>query len=91
MKSLFSKVIAIVAGATAFLGISVNNVMAMASPPSSQPASITEITSKSPLYLEHGKSIVGNMLAYDDGGHSSHSSHESHSSHASHASHYSGD
>jgi len=90
MKSLFSKVMAIVAGATAFLSISVNNVMAMASPPVSQSASITEITSVSPLYLEHGKSIAGSMLAYDDDGHYSHSSHESHESHSSHSSHYSG-
>lgn len=86
MKNLFSKVMAVVAGATTFFGISVNNVMAMASPPTSQPVSITEITNNSPLYLEHGKSIAGSMLAYDDDGHYSHSSHSSHRSHSSHES-----
>jgi hypothetical protein len=85
MKSLFSKVMVAVAGVAALFGISVNNVMAMTSAP--VPASVTEITSKSPLYLEHGKSM-GGINVFND--HESHSSHESHGSHGSHGSHESG-
>ena len=82
MKSFFSKLMLIVAGATAIFGISVANA------PASTPVSVSEITSKSALYLEHGKSISDNIGATN--WHNSHASHESHASHASHASHRSG-
>ena len=74
MKSLFSKAVVLIAGVAALFGISVNNVMAMTTAP--------DISSKSALYLEQGKSIGNNINAYND--HESHSSHESHESHHSH-------
>jgi hypothetical protein len=85
MRGLFNKVVVVVAGAAAFLGISVANVTA------SVPTSVPEITSKSALYLEHGKSINGNMNTLNGfSDHESHYSHSSHESHSSHRSHYSG-
>ena len=83
MKSLFSKLILLVAGVAAFLGISVANVAA-----SAPASSVTEITGKSVLYLEHGKQI--NHGVVNENWHESHYSHYSHESHESHSSHYSG-
>lgn len=77
MKSLLSKVIILIAGVAALFGMSVTNVTAIS------PAS--NITGKSALYLEHGKSIGSNISGYND-----HESHYSHESHRSHYSHYSG-
>jgi len=82
MKSLSSKLVVLVAGIAAFLGISVSNVTA------SVPSSVQEITSKSALYLEHGKQINSGVAT--ENWHSSHASHSSHESHASHQSHRSG-
>jgi hypothetical protein len=85
MKDLFSKVMVVLVGVAAFLGISAANVTASA------PSTVSEITGKSALYLEHGKSIAVDMTisnGFND--HYSHSSHESHESHSSHRSHYSG-
>lgn len=84
MKGLFSKVMVVVAGAAAFLGISVANLTASVSTPTSVP----EITGKSALYLEHGKSIGSSMNTLN--GFNDHYSHSSHESHSSHRSHYSG-
>ena len=81
MKGLFSKVVVVAAGVAALLGISVNNVMATTSAPN--------ISDKSALYLEHGKSI-GSSTSTVFNDHYSHYSHESHESHSSHRSHYSG-
>jgi hypothetical protein len=78
MKGLLSKVVVVVAGAAALFGISANNVIAMTSAP--------DISSKSALYLEHGKSIGNSPL----NGFNDHYSHSSHESHSSHYSHYSG-
>jgi len=74
MKGLFSKVMIVIAGAFAVLGVSVANV----------PASVSDISSKSALYLEHGKALGSGMDTTN--WHSSHASHESHASHASHVS-----
>jgi hypothetical protein len=82
MKGLFSKAIVVIAGVAAFLGISVANVTA------SVPTSVKEITSKSALYLEHGKSISDSSNTLN--GFNDHYSHSSHESHSSHRSHYSG-
>jgi hypothetical protein len=82
MKGLFSKVMVVIASAAAFLGISAANVTA------SQPSSVSEITGKSALYLEHGKSIGSSISIVN--GFNDHYSHSSHESHASHRSHYSG-
>lgn len=78
MKRLFVRVMGFVAGTVALFGISVANVT----------ASTQNITEKSALYLEHGKSIAAgvDVLA----GHGSHGSHGSHESHGSHVSHGSG-
>ena len=88
MKGLFSKVIVVIAGAAAFLGISATNIATSVA--ASAPKSVPEITGKSALYLEHGKSISGSMTTLngfsDHESHFSHSSHESHSSHRSHSS-----
>jgi len=81
MKCLYSKVTGIIIGAVAFFGISVSNV----------PASVPDISDKSALYLEHGKSIDSSMGTLSwHGSHVSHGSHGSHGSHVSHASHSSG-
>ena len=74
MKSLFSKAMVLLAGAAAFLGISVANVNASAP----FQASVKGITSKSALYLEHGKQI-NNSIGTESwhGSHGSHGSHES--------------
>jgi hypothetical protein len=77
MKGLFSKLIVVIAGAATFLGFSVANVTALA------PTSVPQITSKSALYLEHGKSIGSSIVVCDHESHYSHSSHESHRSHQS--------
>jgi len=82
MKDLFSKLILLVAGVAAFLGISAANA------PASVPTPVSEITSKSALYLEHGKQINNDMGS--ESWHSSHRSHSSHESHSSHRSHSSG-
>ena len=78
MKGLFSKVIGVIASSVALFGISVANV--------TPAVPVADITGKSALYLEHGKSIDSSIdtLSW----HSSHASHESHASHASHASGY---
>ena len=79
MKGLFSKIMGVIIGFVALFGISVANVT----------ASVPDISSKSALYLEHGKSIgssIDTFLSW----HSSHASHGSHSSHGSHTSHSSG-
>lgn len=73
MKGILTKVIGVIAGAIALFGISI------AAPASSN------ITGKSPLFLEHGKTIGSNTTI---DWHSSHASHESHESHASHSSGY---
>jgi hypothetical protein len=78
MKSLFSKAMVLIAGVAAFLGISVTNVAA----PSPASASVTSISSKAALYLEHGKQIFSNMAIENR--------YRSHHSHHSHRSHYSG-
>lgn len=67
-------------GVATFLGISLANVQA------SVPTSVDEITSKSALYLEHGKQFSGGEVT--ENYHSSHRSHESHESHYSHRSGY---
>ena len=74
MKSLFGKVIGVIAGVAALFGISVANVT----------AAVPDISNKSALYLEHGKHIGSSIVVYD------HESHASHASHSSHRSHYSG-
>lgn len=78
MKGLFSRIMVGITGAVALFGISVANIK----------ASVPDISSKSTLYLEHGKSIGSSIdtLSW----HTSHASHESHASHASHVSHSSG-
>ena len=74
MKGLFSKVMGVIAGLVALFGISVANVT----------AAVPDISGKSPLYLEHGKSIGSSIdLISEHGSHASHGSHESHSSHSS--------
>lgn len=74
MKSLFGKIIGVIAGVTALLGISVANVT----------AAVPDISGKTALYLENGKSIGSNMGTTSE--HWSHSSHVSHGSHTSHGS-----
>jgi len=83
MKGLFTKVMGVIAGLIAFSGISVANVKA--SVPNA-PASLSGLSEKPLLYLEHGKSLGGSI----DTRISQHWSHSSHSSHASHSSHSSG-
>jgi hypothetical protein len=82
MKDLYSKVIVVLVGVAAFLGISASNLMASA------PSTVSEITGKSALYLEHGKSMAVDMTISN--GFNDHYSHSSHESHSSHRSHYSG-
>jgi len=72
MKGLFSKVMGVIAGLVALSGISVATVT----------ASVPDISDKSALYLEHGKSI-GSSIICQHGSHASHSSHGSHQSHVS--------
>lgn len=76
MKGLFSKAMVVIAGAAALFGFSVANVK----------ASVPDVSGKSALYLEHGKSIgsINALNVYSD--HESHASHESHESHYSHIS-----
>ncbi len=76
MKGLSSKLTGIIAGLVALFGISAANVA----------AAVPDIGAKSPLYLEHGKSIGSSMDIISQ--HVSHSSHESHHSHYSHRSGY---
>ena len=76
MKGLFSKVMGVIAGIVALSGISAANIT----------TSIPNISDKSPLYLEHGKSIASSMGPICD--HMSHASHSSHHSHHSHSSGY---
>ena len=78
MKGLFVKLMVVITGACALFGISVSNVK----------ASVPDISSKSALYLEHGKQINNAMDIQV--GHGSHVSHGSHGSHGSHVSHGSG-
>ena len=77
MKGLFSKVVGVVAGLAALFGVSVANVT----------AAVPDISAKSPLYLEHGKSMgsAASTIVCD---HDSHASHGSHGSHGSHSSGY---
>lgn len=82
MKSFFSKIAVVVAGALAFLGMNFKDAKAFV-PLNSQ---ISEIT---PLYLQHAASILDKAVMVQDW-HSSHQSHQSHYSHESHRSHYSG-
>ncbi len=74
MKSLFSKVMGVIAGVVALFGISVANVT----------ASVPDISEKSALYLQHGK-YIGSAIDTVSW-HTSHGSHESHHSHHSHSS-----
>lgn len=74
MKGLFSKIMGVIVSSIALFGISAANVT----------AAVPDISSKSALYLEHGKSIGSGIDAAN--WHSSHVSHESHASHASHVS-----
>lgn len=76
MRGLSSKVMGVIAGLVALSGISVANVT----------ASVSDIGSKSPLYLEHGKSLGSSIGPICD--HESHASHASHGSHGSHSSGY---
>ena len=77
MKGLFSKVMVFFAGAVALFGISVANVT----------ASVPDISGKSALYLEHGKSIGSSIDTLSTlSWHTSHGSHGSHGSHVSHGS-----
>jgi hypothetical protein len=76
MKGLFSKVMVVIAGAVAFFGISTANVT----------ASVSDISGKSALYLEHGKQINSDII--NTSWHESHASHHSHHSHHSHSSGY---
>jgi hypothetical protein len=76
MKGLFSKVLGVIVSAVALFSISVTNVK----------ASTPDITGKSALYLEHGKSIASSIDTIN--WHTSHASHESHESHVSHSSGY---
>jgi hypothetical protein len=75
MKGLFSKVMGVIVGVVALFGISIANVT----------ASVPDISGKSALYLEHGKSIGSSIgtLTCDHQSHWSHGSHVSHSSHSS--------
>ena len=75
MKGLFSKVMGVIAGLVALFGISAANVT----------AAVPDISGKSALYLEHGKSIGSSTDLI-----SQHVSHSSHGSHVSHTSHRSG-
>lgn len=76
MKGLFSKVMGVIAGLVALSGISVANVT----------ASVQDISGKSALYLEHGKTLAAAAPIISD--HESHASHVSHGSHHSHSSGY---
>ena len=71
MKGLFSKVMVGIAGTVALIGISVANTK----------ASVPDISDKSALYLEHGKSIGSSIDTLN--WHTSHGSHGSHGSHSS--------
>ncbi len=83
MKGLLGKVMGVIAGLAAFSGITAANVTASVP---NVTASVSNISSKSPLYLEHGKFIgsTADLICQ----HVSHSSHESHQSHYSHRSGY---
>ena len=74
MDNLYRKIILFVAGVAALLGIQVTDTH----------ANVLNLNDKAPLYLEHSKSING-----DIGSTSWHESHRSHASHESHSSHYS--
>jgi hypothetical protein len=76
MKAFLRKVMVVIVGAVALFGISAANVT----------ASVSNISGKSALYLEHGKSIDGSVDSVS--WHTSHGSHESHGSHVSHGSGY---
>lgn len=81
MKRYLSKVLIVVAGLFAFLGLNFKDVNAFYNPAK------TQISANTGLYLQHSGSI---MNSGDRQWHESHSSHASHASHASHFSHYSG-
>ncbi len=83
MKGLFSKGMGVIAGLVALFGISVGNGTASVADTT---ASVANVSGKSALYLEHGKSIGSNTGIII----CQHDSHSSHSSHASHVSHSSG-
>lgn len=69
MRSLIGRISFVFASLIALLGISAGNLM----------ASPSDVSGKTPLYLEHGKQTTRGIV-YD---------HESHHSHHSHHSHYS--
>jgi len=71
MSNLRKKIGLAIVGVIALLGIANKNVVAF------------DNIDKAPLFLEHGNSTSGTILA-------DHESHYSHSSHVSHASHASG-
>jgi hypothetical protein len=71
MKNLISKAMGVIAGLIALFGISAANVT----------AAVPDISSKSALYLEHGKYMGSSVDTVN--GHHSHHSHESHTSHSS--------
>jgi hypothetical protein len=77
MQKVISKAGLLVASIVSILGASSGNVKAATS----------DISAKSPLYLELGNNInsSGNIVVCD---HESHESHESHMSHESHSSGY---
>ena len=81
MRNLLGKVIGVILGIIALFGISAVGVAA------SVP---NNISSKTALYLEHGKSINNNVgtLNYQDDSNLNHVSHSSHASHSSHSSGY---
>ena len=92
MKGLFSKVMGVIAGVVALFGISVGygtaSVANAKASVTNVTASVPDISGKSALYLEHGKSIgssIGTLICQD---HESHASHVSHGSHHSHSSGY---
>jgi hypothetical protein len=87
MKSLIKKVTLLAAGIIAFWGINLKDSKAF------QSAKITQISSNTPLFLQHANDIFQDHSVmnwhYSHSSHGSHYSHGSHTSHYSHQSHYS--
>jgi hypothetical protein len=77
MKNLYCKANLVIASLVALLGVSSANAKSLT----------TDVSAKSPLYLEHGSNLNGHggIVVCD---HESHYSHESHASHVSHSSGY---
>ena len=78
MKNLYTKANFVIASVVALLGVSSANAKSFT----------TDVSAKSPLYLEHGSNLNGSGSIVCD--HESHYSHVSHGSHGSHTSHTSG-